>query len=174
MDFKKSVLLLMVVMLVALSSAMAVSAVDSNQTQNFGLFKMYIPDNVDFQIESKYNQNNATVFFYKNCNDSSYDDVQDADIWILEDLSMIPDVDDSYKLINQTNDTKLYQYDNGTYYIIRDIESIASIGVGGKDLATITDMVNSFELADVNSVEQFAQDGVNEALSQLNATLMEA
>ena len=155
MSFKlnrKLIVLFAVVFIVAASSAMCVSAASgSMKNEDFKIFTMDVPKDVDLVPLGLDEDDGLVTILYLNNDPDTANDVIWLDVWLGDSFSKIPAVESQFDLINKSGSTSIYKAseDGETFYwVIKDYKHAnTSIGVLGGDLKTLKKMVKSIELS---------------------------
>lgn len=151
---KKIVLFLVIVLAVAASTTMCVAASSSMNHEDFGIFEMDVPKNVELVPIGADNEDGLLTILYINNNTDSFNDVMWVDVWLADSVGKIPSVEKEFKLINKTGNektgiTKTYKYSEDgetVYWVIKDFKNASSFGVLGQNLKTLKKMAKSIEL----------------------------
>ena len=146
---KRTVLLLALVLAIAVSSTMCVSAASSTK-QDFGIFEMNVPNDVELTPLGMENDDNFVTLIYINTNEDTVDDVALANIWISDFSSKIPSFEDDFDVVNKTRDshstTTIYKSEadgETAYWVIKEFDSASAFGLMGHNLKMLKKMSKS-------------------------------
>ena len=127
---------------------------ENGQKQDFGFFKLFVPEDVDLVAISANNDYDGYLsIVYFNNNSETFNAVMGMDAWFLEQGKEFLEIEPDFKLIKTEGDLKIYKdktSDEDIYWVIKDFGNSSSFGAMGQDLDALKEMINSLEVVGID------------------------